>query len=278
MGLLDMQFNSPELREVGVIVLLALLGILLVLVFVLLMFRRHKRPKDPLEDRKSEFISLAAHYFMTPLAIIRGNIAELTDPSSVQLTKSQLHMHYLNIEVNVGRLILLMQNIIVTSAIDQGTLKVTLAATNVADMVADCVTEVHAAAMQKGLHVRFDRPEHVRVEQVRTDAEKLRQALTNILDNAVKFTKEQGTIVVSLQEQSNMYIIRVSDSGVGIARNEMGKLFTRFHRGTSFLSMDYDGIGLGLYLAKYLIEACRGKLELASEFGKGTAVTISLPR
>ncbi|MFA6082575.1 MAG: HAMP domain-containing sensor histidine kinase [Patescibacteria group bacterium] len=237
---------------------------------------KRRSMKRSVEAHKTEFFSLVAHYFMTPLSIIRGNVSELIDPSSASLSKSQLITYYLNIQVSAARLIMLVQNIMTVSEIDQQTISLNPTAVNLMDVIDKCITEVHSEAMQRGVNIRFDRTLEESASQVTIDPEKFRQALINILHNSVKFTRPGGNIQVTLKTSSNSFEIQVADSGIGISKDEMTKLFTRFHRGTSYLNLDYEGVGLGLYIAKYLIELNRGQIRVDSELDKGTVVTINL--
>lgn len=108
-------------------------------------------------------------------------------------------------------------------------------------------------------------------------AANMRSALGNLIDNAIKFTKAGGTITIESRVESGNVVFKVSDTGVGISKSEMPKLFTKFHRGTSTLSYDYEGIGIGLYLSKLIIEEHGGKVEAESELGKGSTFTAYLP-
>ncbi len=248
-----------------------------VVVIKLYVQRLQSRLKQPTEAHKTEFLSLVSHYFLTPLAIIRGNIAEVMDPASKNLSETDREKLYLNIQVNTNRLLLLIQNVITTSSIDQNTLKVSPNAVSIIELIDNAIADVHAESVQKNLVIKFNRPQLV-VDQARIDAEKIRQSLINILSNAVKFTGSGGSVVITLSEVDQMYKIQIADSGIGISPDEVKKLFTRFHRGTSYLNMDYEGVGLGLYIAKYLIEINGGTISVQSAVHKGTEVTVWLKK
>jgi two-component system phosphate regulon sensor histidine kinase PhoR len=105
----------------------------------------------------------------------------------------------------------------------------------------------------------------------------LRSAIYNLLDNALKFTAEQGQIELSLAHVADAIQIVTKDNGVGIAPEEINKLFTKFHRGTSTLNYNYEGTGIGLYLTKLIITEHGGTIAVQSELGKGSTFTITLP-
>lgn len=264
------------------IYLISLIGIiscgLIVIALVIRTYVNQNKKKVALEEAKTEFLSLVAHYFLTPLAIIRGNISELMTPESTSWSRSQIFDRYLNIETSSTKLLILLENIMTISAIDQGSLKISIRANSVINLIDDCIASFHHLTAKQQISIIFDRPEKIEIDMAKFDIEKVRQAIINILDNSVKFTKPGGVVKVTLRNEDNKYRIDIADSGVGIDKKEMPKLFTRFHRGTSYLNLDYEGVGLGLYISKYLIEANRGRMLISSERNRGTCVTILLPK
>lgn len=236
------------------------------------------RSKDAQADRNTEFLALAAHYFLTPLSVIRGTVSELSAPGPGVTAESERQKHYNTILGSTNQLLLLVQNMLILSSIDQHTLKVHVAPIDVVAEMDKCITDIHPEAIQKGLNITFMRPQNVVAMQTRLDAEKFRLAMQNILSNAVKFTPKGGTIEVRITNEQNRFIITIADSGIGITPEELARLFSRFHRGTSFYEFNYEGMGLGLYLAKYLIEANGGAISVQSRLQKGTHVEIVLPQ
>lgn len=105
----------------------------------------------------------------------------------------------------------------------------------------------------------------------------LRSAVINILDNAVKFTPKKGKIHLKAFESDGIVRIAVSDTGIGISDEEVPKLFTKFHRGTSVTTYTYEGTGIGLYASKIIIEEAGGTITVETKQGKGSTFTINLP-
>jgi signal transduction histidine kinase len=105
----------------------------------------------------------------------------------------------------------------------------------------------------------------------------MRSALGNILDNAIKFNKEDGAVTVRASAADGALTFVVADTGIGIRPEEMPKLFTKFHRGTSTLNYDYEGAGIGLYLTKLIIDKHGGRIDVESQTGKGATFTVHLP-
>jgi signal transduction histidine kinase len=101
--------------------------------------------------------------------------------------------------------------------------------------------------------------------------------LVNLLENAFKFTKE-GSVTFKATADDKFVTLQVIDTGIGIAAEEIPKLFTKFHRGTSLMRYDYEGTGIGLYLTKLIIDNHQGTIDVESHEGKGTTFTIKLPK
>ena len=105
----------------------------------------------------------------------------------------------------------------------------------------------------------------------------LRSALWNLIDNAIKFTHQGGTSSLDVAEADGKVLISVKDTGIGISPEEIPKLFTKFHRGTSVETYDFEGTGIGLYASKIIIEEQGGTITVKSEKDKGSTFTVILP-
>ena len=135
-----------------------------------------------------------------------------------------------------------------------------------------------------GKKIRFEWKFSETLPLLWTDARKLRQILTNLINNAVKFTDE-GSIVISAEEKlegndgSHLSWIefRVSDSGIGIPAEERDKIFERFHQVDSSATRSFEGVGLGLYIVKSFAEMLKGQISFASEVGQGSTFTVRIP-
>ena len=117
-----------------------------------------------------------------------------------------------------------------------------------------------------------------RLEFIEADKQRIKQMLFNLLSNAVKFSKEEGgTITIAAKREGDMARISVSDTGIGIKEEDIGKLFKEFHQLDSGSTRKYGGTGLGLVITKKLIELHGGKIMVESRYGEGTTFTFSLP-
>jgi signal transduction histidine kinase len=131
-------------------------------------------------------------------------------------------------------------------------------------------------AQQKKLGWQFTNsvPDSVKLDLSQAN---MRSALGNVIDNAIKFTKEGRSVHVSSKIEDGKLVFSVADTGIGIQPDEIPKLFTKFHRGTSTLTYDYEGAGVGLYLTKLIVGEHGGQITVNSEAGQGSTFIVYLP-
>jgi signal transduction histidine kinase len=169
----------------------------------------------------------------------------------------------------------LIDAILEVSNAETGRLSLTESKTTPAALVAECLRMVEAAATLKNLTIEsfFDDPGLL----ISVDQAKLRQALVNLLSNAIKYTPDGGSVSVVTQRVESGLEIAVEDTGVGIAADDLERCLEPFVRLRNPLTAGVEGAGLGLPLARYMVEVQGGELNIASELGRGTVVTIHLP-
>ena len=117
-----------------------------------------------------------------------------------------------------------------------------------------------------------------KIPQVIADSKKLRNVVQNLIDNAVKYTSRGGTVTISLKpEDDNMLAITIKDTGIGIPKEQQDQIFQKFFRGTNARKIKTEGSGLGMYIAKEIIQMHRGKIWFESVENKGSTFTFTLP-
>ena len=119
--------------------------------------------------------------------------------------------------------------------------------------------------------------ENVPIPIRKSDAGRLRQVLQNLVNNAIQYTPPKGRIVMRARQQNKTVVICVADTGIGIPKSELGKIFERFYRVDAARSREVGGTGLGLCIARHLVEAHGGRVEVESEAGRGTCFCVILP-
>lgn len=210
-----------------------------------------------LDVAKSEFISIASHQLRTPLTAIKGYISMMIEGDFGELTpveKEALEKVFNSNE----RLIKLVENLLNVSRIESGRLQFNFEEVQLEKMVESVMDELSNYAKKKDLTLEYKKPE-TPLPKVNIDDEKIRQVVMNLIDNAIKYTK-QGTVTVSLAQVENNLEFRVSDSGMGISPTDLPNLFQKFSRGTGASLTHTEGTGLGLYVARQMIEAHQGKI------------------
>ena len=228
-----------------------------------------------LDESKSEFISIASHQLRTPLTVIKGYISMILEGSFGKISvvqRDSLDKVYQSNE----RLISLVENLLNLSRIESGRLQFKYENMNLETIVDSVVEELSTKAKEKKLKLEYKKPAKL-LPKVTIDQEKIRQVVMNIIDNSVKYTAK-GTVTVSLKQVENNIEFCVADTGMGIEPDDMPRLFQKFQRGTGTFLVHTEGTGLGLYVAREMIEQHKGKIWAESKGkNKGSKFIFTLP-
>jgi PAS domain S-box-containing protein len=222
------------------------------------------------DQLKTEFIMLTSHNLRTPLAIAKGYAEIIT--SEYPMTDEQKPMLD-GLNNGLSRLGKIVEDLLTISSIESGSM-VTLNEISFQELVEPLIQEIKDLAVTR--KDKFIVNFHAGDVKIKANADRLRGALRNVLNNACKFT-ENGTVELSTSRSENRLIINISDTGIGIDPSELPKLFTKFHRAANALNGGYEGRGIGLYLTKLIIEEHNGKLSVVTQPNKGATFTIELP-
>lgn len=149
---------------------------------------------------------------------------------------------------------------------------------SVVPVLASCVESHRDRAVSKNLTLAFDPGNLDDDSLVLADEEAVRQIADNLIDNAIKYTHENGLVRVSCQLRRDMIIVEVADTGIGIPRDDLPRIFERFYRVDKARSRELGGTGLGLSIVKHLVQSINGKLEVTSRLGSGSKFTVAFPR
>jgi signal transduction histidine kinase len=247
----------------------------LVLVAGLLLAIRATAREKRLSEMKSDFVSNVSHELRTPLASIRVfgeflGLGRVEDPSRIRKYGEF-------IESESRRLTQLINNILDFSKIESGAKTYHFERTDVREVVEDVLRTLEVRLRHADARVDWRRPAG-EFPVVQADREALAQVVHNLVDNAVKYSKEDRLVEIGAETGSRHVRIWVQDRGVGIAREEQDKIFDRFHRVGSSLVHDVRGNGLGLAIVRHVVRAHGGKVTVDSTLGQGSRFTIHLPR
>jgi PAS domain S-box-containing protein len=221
---------------------------------------------------RSLLLSNVSHELRTPLASIKGNIESLLE-TDVKWSKKQQLEFLESANVEVDRLSFLIQDLLMMSKMDSGTMALQKVSCDIADIL-DSV---------KGVLLRIAANHKISIElspelpPILAEKIRIAQVITNLVENACKFSPEGSQIVIEGKLNGNSVILSVKDSGVGMSSEVIGNLFNRFYQVQQTVSSKTKGIGLGLTICKGIVEAHGGKIWVESQLGEGSVFSFSLP-
>ncbi len=226
---------------------------------------------------KSKFLANISHELRTPLNAIIGFSEILKDEVLGPIDNKQYKGYILDINTSGVHLLSLINDILDYSKANAGKLKIDLVEVDVTKLMKNSMRLIESRALEAKVTLKEEVPKEHYI--LNTDAKRLKQVFLNLLSNSVKFTPEGGfvTMYAWCNVSDNTFIIEVQDTGVGIAPQDISKVMATFGQVENELSRRFEGTGLGLPLSKKLVELMGGKLDIKSELGKGTIVTVILP-
>ncbi len=224
-----------------------------------------------LGELKTRFVSMVSHEFRNPLAVMQTNL-DLLRHYGDRLTEEQKQQRLDNLQVFIKRMTNLLENLLTVSRGEAGKVEFHPGRLNLLDLCQDVTDEVRTTAPPS---LTFRVTGHGECVAV-ADSILMRQAITNLVSNAAKYSKPDGTIDVIVDCQPDTFTISVADQGIGIPKKDQARLFEGFHRADNVGAI--PGTGLGLLIARLAIERHGGTITFESEEGVGTTFTLTLPR
>jgi PAS domain S-box-containing protein len=225
-----------------------------------------------LDEAKSFTISVASHELRSPLTSIKGYVENLVEGVAGPLPEQVLY-YLTRIDHNVDRVIRMTNMLLDLSKIESGQMALQLSTVCTREVITNVLKDLQPLAEKKAITVQAEELVDV---PVRADRHKLEQVVLNLVHNALKFTPEQGHLIVrSDVTKDHRLTITVADTGCGIPREHHEKVFEKFHRAPSPV---HEGSGLGLAITRKLVEMQGGTISLESEPGRGTRFFVSLPQ
>jgi two-component system phosphate regulon sensor histidine kinase PhoR len=226
-----------------------------------------------LEKVRSDFVANVSHELRTPLTSIRGFIETLKDGA---INDEQVREKFLEIiDMEVTRLTTLIEDILVLSDIENNYLTSKKQKIDLVEMSYNVIDMLKPLAKKKDIQINYEFDEHV--PMISANKSWTKQMIINLVDNAIKYSNQDGTIDISVHHRLNNIVLTIADEGIGIASEDLDRLFERFYRVDKARSRDLGGTGLGLAIVKHVVLALNGKVNVQSEPGKGTKFTINIP-
>ncbi len=225
------------------------------------------------ERQRREFIANVSHELRSPLTSMRGFLQAVLD-GTVPAAEQERYLRLAFDETR--RLSRLVNDLLDLAALEAGDVQFTLADLDPAEVLRRAAAKMEPQAAEKGLRLVLDLPD-ARLDPVRADPDRLEQVLINLLDNAVRFTPEGGTVTLSARPVPQGVELAVRDTGPGIAPEDLERIWERFYKADRARTRTKGGTGLGLAIARELVERQGGSIRAASKVGEGTVFYVTLP-
>lgn len=224
---------------------------------VIIVFRDMSKEKQ-VEEMKNEFISIAAHQLRTPLSITRWNIELLHKNDSGNISKSAAEKIDAIYKSN-QKMIALVNDMLSVSRIDQGRVEHAIEDVDIISSIKEVMDEIRILADTKMVEIKFVKPEPSTL-LVKADKRKLKDVISNLINNAIKFNTPLGKVEISLKTDEKWVLLEVSDSGIGVPATEVQNVFDKFFRASNAVLGQTPGTGLGLFLVKSYVTAWDGEV------------------
>lgn len=227
-----------------------------------------------MDQVRRDFVANVSHELRTPLSILRGYIETLLD--SPKIAREELTRILRVMERHSDRLELLVEDLLTLAQLESGNPNLQMGTVDLSSFLPEMVRDWEKKLTSKQLNIIVDVPPDL--SPIRVDRTRLQEALYNLLDNAVKYSRERGEIRLSARRRDGEIELSVSDEGIGIAKEDLPRVFERFYRADKARSPDkVRGTGLGLAIVKHIAQLHGGRVEAESELEKGTTIRVVLP-
>lgn len=225
-----------------------------------------------LEQIRTDFVSNVTHELKTPLTSIRGFVETLR---SGAINDSEVADKFLDIiDIEAERLYILINDILQLSEIETKQKDTNIGRYKLKHIVEDVVSILQVTADKKSISLEYEVDGDMNINANR---DRIKQMLINLIDNAIKYNLENGSVLIKAWKSEGRNVILVKDTGIGIAQQHLSRIFERFYRVDKGRSRSMGGTGLGLSIVKHIVNLYSGDIKVESEPGKGTEFTIQLP-
>ncbi len=232
--------------------------------------------EEEVDRMKSEFISLASHQLRTPLSSIKTYSHMLQDGYMGEISGTQAKALQTIVEA-ADRMNELISTLLNITRMEGGAVAANARDLRIDLLVQEVAKELSVQATEKGVNLSVAvGGKHLKT--IRSDRAILKEILTNLVSNSIKYTPSKGAIKIRVRLRADTVLVRVSDTGWGIPKYSQDQIFSKFFRAENIVKRETSGTGLGLYLVKGLVEAVNGRIWFESHEGKGTDFFLSLPR
>jgi signal transduction histidine kinase len=262
-------YDSPELlvlAESFVVIVILVIGNLVIKMVEQII---------KLNKMKSEFVSVASHQLRTPLSAIRWETELLLSKFRKESVSGKQRQSIENINTLSGKMTRLINDLLDVARIDQGRLIIKKMPVNVVAIIDEALIGVSAVTKTRNIELIFK--DKKKIPLIFGDPEKLRMVIENLLDNSIKYSTNYGKIEIKLSKKGDFVTFNIKDNGVGIPLEQHSRVFDKFFRSDNIVKYQTEGTGLGLYIAKNIVEQLGGRIWFNSVEGLGSIFNFSVP-
>ncbi|MDP8232724.1 MAG: ATP-binding protein, partial [Candidatus Zophobacter franzmannii] len=227
-----------------------------------------------LEQMKSNFLSVVSHELRTPLHSIKGFVDIILMGKTGEV--NDLQRDFLGtVKQQTEQLQTMISNLLESSRLEAGQVRLRISDTSMSEVAARVVSKLEPLANDKQVKLSTQITDPLRVEG---DQIRLEQVITNLVDNAIKFTPQKGSVTIHGEDLGDQVQISVTDTGIGIAKEDQDKVFERFYQVDSGSTRSYKGTGLGLNICRHIVEHHNGRIWVESQEGQGSTFRFVIPK
>jgi len=238
-------------------------------------FNRMAKGLKRLQELKDEFVFVAAHELKAPVTVIKGYISMIIEGDAGPLSR-EMKDFLAQINKANQNLVKLVQDLLQVARSEAGRIEIVGKPTSVTLSTQELLGEFKPVADEKSIVLQYEPPGDVPL--VLADPDKLKEVLSNLVSNAIKYTPDGGIVTVTHEIEDTTVVTHVKDTGIGMSMEAQKKLFQKFYRIKTAYTEEVSGTGLGLWIIKQLIEKMNGTIRVVSEEGKGSTFSFSLPQ
>jgi signal transduction histidine kinase len=265
--------GTHYIEDPQIVVLMVLMVTMILFVIAFIITRSFERLAEA-SRMKSEFISVVSHQLRSPLSNLKCAIESLMSGRLGKIEEKQIE-YFRILKENSTRMGDLVSDLLTVSRIETATLTLKKKEASLEDLIKDLIAEFEIFARASNVKIKFSSKPNL--PKIFVDISQIRLVAENLLDNAIRYIKDKGTVEIKLARKKDYLYFEIKDNGVGIPKEDQKYIFQKFFRSENILKYQTQGSGLGLHIAKAIIERSGGKIGFQSKENKGSTFWFTLP-